>query len=179
VTHHFKEKGDLIFLLGETAEEIGGSEYLKAIHGRIDGKLPKLDLDVESAVQDLVRAAASRGLLRSAHDLSDGGLGVALAECLLGPLGETMGAAVSLETRRRADAVLFSESQSRILISVPPAQAGELERLADDRGVPLSRLGVTGGDTLEVRVNGERAITRPVGSLREAWWSSIERGPES
>jgi phosphoribosylformylglycinamidine synthase len=179
VTHHFKEKGDLIFLLGETAEEIGGSEYLKAIHGRIDGKLPKLDLDVESAVQDLVRAAASRGLLRSAHDLSDGGLGVALAECLLGPLGETMGAAVSLETRRRADAVLFSESQSRILISVPPAQAGELERLADDRGVPLSRLGVTGGDTLEVRVNGERAITRPVGSLREAWWSSIERGLES
>jgi phosphoribosylformylglycinamidine synthase len=179
VTHHFKEKGDLIFLLGETSEEIGGSEYLKTIHGRIDGKLPKLDLHVESAVQELVRDAASRGLLRSAHDLSDGGLGVALAECLFGPLGETMGAAVSLETRRRADAVLFSESQSRILVSVPPRQAGELERLADDRGVPLSRLGVTGGENLEVRVNGERAIARPVRSLREAWWNSIERGLES
>lgn len=179
VTHHFKEKGDLIILLGATSEEIGGSEYLKTMHGRIDGKLPRLDLDVESAVQDLVRDAVSRGLLRSAHDLSDGGLGVSLAECLFGPLGETMGAAVSLETRRRADAVLFSESQSRILVSVPPSQAGELERLADDRGVPLSRLGVTGGENLEVRVNGERTITRPVSSLREAWWNAIERGLES
>ncbi len=75
VTHHFKEKGDLICLLGATSEEIGGSEYLKVVHGRIDGKPPKLDLGVESALQDLVRKAGARGLLRSAHDLSDGGLG--------------------------------------------------------------------------------------------------------
>jgi phosphoribosylformylglycinamidine synthase len=175
VTHHFKEKGDLIFLLGETTEEMGASEFLKVVHGRIDGKPPKLELDFESAVQELVRTAAARGLLRSAHDLSDGGLGVALAESLFGPLGETMGAAVSLETRRRAEAVLFSESQSRILVSVAPRNARELERLAEDAGVPLSRLGVTGGETLEVRVNGERAIARPAGSLREEWWSSVER----
>jgi phosphoribosylformylglycinamidine synthase len=175
VTHHFKEKGDLIFLLGETTEEMGASEFLKVVHGRIDGKPPKLELDSESAVQELVRTAAARGLLRSAHDLSDGGLGVALAESLFGPLGETMGAAVSLETRRRAEAVLFSESQSRILVSVAPRNARELERLAEDAGVPLSRLGVTGGETLEVRVNGERAIARPAGSLREEWWSSVER----
>jgi phosphoribosylformylglycinamidine synthase len=176
VTHHFKDKGDLIFLLGETSEEMGASEYLKVVHGRIDGRPPKLELDVESAVQDLVRTAAARGLLRSAHDLSDGGLGVALAESLFGPLGETMGAAVSLETRRRAEAVLFSESQSRILVSVAPRSARELERLAEDAGVPLSRLGVTGGGTLEVRVNGERAIARSVESLRERWWSAVERG---
>ncbi len=179
MTHHFKEKGDLICLLGATSEEIGGSEYLKVVHGRIDGKLPKLDLGVESALQDLVRKAGARGLLRSAHDLSDGGLGVALAESLFGPLGETMGAAVTLETRRRADAVLFSESQSRILVSVEPRNAGELERLAEDAGVPLSRLGVTGGEMLEVRVNGERAIAKPVASLREAWWTAIERGLDS
>ncbi len=179
VTHYFKEKGDLIFLLGETSEEIGGSEYLKVLHGRVDGKPPRLDLEAEAAVHDLVRRAAGRGLLRSAHDLSDGGLGVALAESLFGPLGETMGAAVSLETRRRAEAVLFSESQSRILVSVAPPDAGELERLAEDAGVPLSRLGVTGGEALEVRVNGERAIARPVDSLQEAWWSAIERGLQS
>jgi phosphoribosylformylglycinamidine synthase len=176
LTHHFKGKGDLIFLLGETFEEMGGSEYLKVVHGRIDGKPPRLDFAAESALQELVRRAASRGLLRSAHDLSDGGLGVALAESLFGPLGEMMGASIALETRRRAEAVLFSESQSRILVSVTPQNAAEVERLADEASVPLSRLGVTGGDKLEVRVNGERAIARTVASLREAWWSSIERG---
>jgi phosphoribosylformylglycinamidine synthase subunit PurL len=179
VTHHFKGKGDLIFLLGETSEEIGGSEYLKVVHGRVDGKPPRLDLEAESGVQDLLRKAAARGLLRSAHDLSDGGLGVALAESLFGPLGEMMGASIALETRRRAEAVLFSESQSRILVSVAPERAGELERLADDAGVPLSRLGVTGGDHLEIRVNGERTISRTVAALREAWWTAIERGLES
>ena len=176
LTHNFKGKGDLIFLLGETTEEIGGSEYLKAIHGRVDGKPPRLDFAAEAALHDLVRRAAARGLLRSAHDLSDGGLGVALAESLFGSLGETMGASVALETRRRAEAVLFSESQSRILVSVSPQNAEEVERLADEASVPLSRLGVTGGDKLEIRVNGERAIARTVSSLREAWWGSIERG---
>jgi phosphoribosylformylglycinamidine synthase len=87
-----------------------------------------------------------------------------------------MGASVALETRRRAEAVLFSESQSRILVSVAPERAEELERIAEEAGVPLSRLGVTGGDHLEVRVNGERAIHRNVGSLRDSWWTSIERG---
>jgi len=179
VTHNFKEPGDLIFLLGATSEEIGGSEYLKVVHGRVDGKPPRLDLEVESSVQDLLRRAAARGLLRSAHDLSDGGLGVALAESLFGPLGETMGASVALETRRRAEAVLFSEGQSRILVSVAPREAGELEQLADDTGVALSRLGVTGGDRLEIRVNGERTISKTVASLREAWWTAIERGLDS
>jgi phosphoribosylformylglycinamidine synthase len=71
---------------------------------------------------------------------------------------------------------LFSETQSRILVSVAPERAGELERLAEERAVPLSRLGVTGGDALEFRVNGETAISREVASLREAWWTAIERG---
>jgi phosphoribosylformylglycinamidine synthase len=176
LTHNFKGKGDLIFLLGETTEEIGGSEYLKVVHDRIDGKPPRLDFAAEAALHDLVRCAAARGLLRSAHDLSDGGLGVALAESLFGPLGEMVGASIALETRRRAEAVLFSESQSRILVSVSPQNAEEVERLADEASVPLSRLGVTGGDKLEVRVNGERSIARTVSSLREAWWTSIERG---
>ena len=70
VTHHFKGKSDLIYLLGATSEEFGGSEYLKVIHGRVDGKPPRLDLEVETAVQDLLRRAAARGLLRSAHDLA-------------------------------------------------------------------------------------------------------------
>jgi phosphoribosylformylglycinamidine synthase len=176
LTHHFREKGDFVYLLGETFEEVGGSEYLKVIHGRVAGRPPHLDFGSEAAVQDLVRDATRRRLLRSAHDLSDGGLAVALAECLFGPLGETMGVSVALETPRRADLVLFSESQSRILVSVPRERAGELEDLAEERAVPLSRIGVVGGDNLEVRVNGEKAIERSVLSLREGWWSSIERG---
>jgi phosphoribosylformylglycinamidine synthase len=176
LTHHFRERGDLVYLLGETFEEVGASEYLKVIHGRVEGRPPRLDLASEAAVQDLVREAARRRLLRSAHDLSDGGLAVALAESLFGPLGETMGVSVAVETPRRADLVLFSESQSRILVSVPRERAGELEDLAEERAVPLSRLGVVGGDKLEVRVNGEKAIERSVVSLREGWWSSIERG---
>jgi phosphoribosylformylglycinamidine synthase len=176
LTHHFKGKGDLLLLLGETHEEVGGSEYLKVVHGTVDGRPPRLDWDAEAAVQELVRGAAKRGLLRSAHDLSDGGLGVGLAECLFGPLGETMGAKVALETPRRADGLLFSESQSRILVSVAPDRAGELQALAEERGVPLSRLGVTGGDDLSIRVNGMKAIHRPVAELREIWWRAIEKG---
>jgi phosphoribosylformylglycinamidine synthase len=176
LSHHFRERGDFVYLLGETFEEVGGSEYLKVIHGRVAGRPPRLDFASEAAVQDLLRAAARRRLLRSAHDLSDGGLAVAIAESLFGPLGETMGVSVALETPRRADLVLFSESQSRILVSVPRERAGELEDLAEEKAVPLSRLGVVGGDNLEVRVNGDRAIERSVASLREGWWSSIERG---
>jgi phosphoribosylformylglycinamidine synthase subunit PurL len=179
LSHHFKGKGDLIYLAGETSEELGASEYLKAVHGRIEGAPPKLDFAAEAAVQNLVREAARRELLRSAHDLSDGGLGVAIAESLFGPLGETVGARIVLETPRRADAVLFSESQSRILVSVPTENASAFERLAEEGGVPLSRLGVTGGDELEIRVNGETAVLRSVASLREAWWSAIEKGLSS
>jgi phosphoribosylformylglycinamidine synthase subunit PurL len=179
LSHHFKEKGDLVYLAGATAEELGGSEYLKAVHGRIDGKPPNLDFATEAAVQSLVREAARQELLRSAHDVSDGGLGVAIAESLFGPLGETLGARIVVETPRRADAVLFSESQSRILVSVPTEKSTRFERLAEESGVPLSRLGVTGGDELEIRVNGESAVSRRVTSLRDAWWSAIEKGLSS
>ena len=175
LTHHFESSGDLIFLLGETTEEIGASEYLKTVHGRVDGQPPRLDLEAEASLHALVRAAAARRLLRSAHDLSDGGLGVAVAESLFGLLGETMGASLALETPGRADGVLFSETQSRILVSVPRASADAFQALGDEHGVPLSRVGVTGGDELEIRVNGVRAISKKVNDLREIWWTAIEK----
>lgn len=174
--HHFQGTGDLIYLLGETHDELGASEYLKAVHGRIDGRPPRLDLDAEAALHRLMKDATSQRLLRSAHDLSDGGLGVAIAESLFGPLGETMGAVVSIETPRRADGVLFSETQSRILVSVAPASVDALSALAEEHGVPLSRIGVTGGERLELQVNGATAIAEKVTALRETWWTAIERG---
>ncbi len=123
-----------------------------------------------------MREATSRGLVRSAHDLSDGGLGVAIAESLFGPLGETMGASIALETPRRADGVLFSESQSRILTSVPSESVDALSELADEHGVPLSRIGVTGGERLDIHVNGVKAISKDFSALRDTWWTAIERG---
>jgi phosphoribosylformylglycinamidine synthase len=174
--HHFKEAGDLIYLLGETHDELGASEYLKTVHGRIDGRPPRLDLDVESALHGLMRDATFERLLRSAHDVSDGGLGIAIAESLFGALGETMGAVVAIETPRRADAVLFSETQSRILVSVAPGSVDALTALADEHGVPISRIGVTGGERLDVHVNGVSAISQNVATLRQTWWTAIERG---
>ena len=174
--HYFREPGDLVYLLGETKDELGASEYLKAIHDRIDGQPPALDVDVEAALHRFMREATSRRLLRSAHDLSDGGLGVAIAESLFGPLGETMGASIALEVERRADGVLFSESQSRILTSVPSESVDALSELAAEHGVPFSRIGVTGGNRLDIHVNGVKAISKEVALLRQTWWTAIERG---
>jgi len=175
VTHHFKGDGDWIYLAGHTTDEIGGSEYLKTIHETILGLPPTLDLEQEKALHDFVRAAAGRKWLRSAHDLSEGGLGVAIVESLFGPLGEMVGATISLESPGRADTLLFSESQSRMLVSTLPELAQDLEALADQFGMPLSRLGVTGGDKLRVQLNGLEAITLDISDLRKAWWSALEK----
>ena len=175
VSHHFKGAGDWIYLAGETTDEIGGSEYLKTIHGMIQGLPPRLDLEREKAVQAFTRQAAARKWLRSAHDLSEGGLAVAITESLFGPLGEMVGATISLECPGRADTLLFSEAPSRMLMSVPPGQAEGLVSLAESFGVPLSRLGVTGGERLRVQLNGVEAIAIGLAALRDAWWSAIEK----
>ena len=127
----FRGPGEVIALLGETREELGASEYLAQVHGLVAGRVPELDLDREAAVQRLVRAAIGAGLLRSAHDCADGGLAVALVESCSGPFGlpaddaagavPVIGARIEApaEWRKlRADAVLFGESQSRILVSL-------------------------------------------------------------
>jgi len=175
VSHHFKGAGDWIYLAGETTDEIGGSEYLKTIHGMIQGLPPRLDLEREKAVQAFTRQAAARKWLRSAHDLSEGGLAVAITESLFGPLGEMVGATISLECPGRADTLLFSEAPSRMLMSVPPGQAEGLEALAESFGVSLSRLGVTGGERVRVQLNGVEAIAIGLAALRDAWWSAIEK----
>ncbi|MBC7343224.1 MAG: hypothetical protein H5U02_12430, partial [Clostridia bacterium] len=151
----FKEPGDLVVLLGETKEELGGSEYLKLVHGVVAGSPPELDLSRERAVQELCRQAIRKGLLHSAHDCSEGGLAVALAEsCLLGGWGAeteiTLGQAGA--GRLSLAAALFAESQSRILVSLPERNLEELQRLAEELGVPLQVLGRVKGKRLRVAV---------------------------
>ncbi len=167
-TQWFKGAGDLVYLLGETQDELGGSEYLKVLHGREEGCPPGLDLERERAVQAACRAAIRAGLVRSAHDTSEGGLAVALAECCIPVEGEPLGFSGVLRGSLRPEAAFFAESQSRILVSVRPEQAGALEALARDHGVPCTLLGRTGGRTFTLTA-GEATLQAEVAALAEAW----------
>ncbi len=143
----FAEAGDRVVLLGDADEAgLGGSAYLAA-RGYVVGPLPPFDLERERAVQRLCREAIRRGLIRSAHDVSDGGLGATLAECcLLGEIGFVG------ERPAVADAFrwLFNEAQSRIVVSLRPAELSALFDLARSHGVPCRELGVVGGDRLSI-----------------------------
>jgi phosphoribosylformylglycinamidine synthase len=144
----FASAGDAIVLLGETFEELGGSEYLALRHGLERGRPPALDLERERRLQELLVAAAARGLLRSAHDVSEGGLAVALAECALrSGLGlEVRLAPLSI----RPEALLFGESASRAVLSCAQEQLQELLGLAREQGVPALSLGRTGGKRIRI-----------------------------
>jgi phosphoribosylformylglycinamidine synthase len=151
VTQWFKNEGDLVVLLGEPEARFGGSEYLATLHGRVSGPIAPLDLARERAVQAACLAAIAAGCVRSAHDLAEGGLAVALAECCItgpGPLG----AEVALPAAERADELLFGEAPSRIVLSVEPAELPRLTRIVQEWAVPLLLLGRVGGDQLTIRV---------------------------
>jgi phosphoribosylformylglycinamidine synthase subunit PurL len=172
----FRSAGDVIYLVGSLQGEVGGSEYLAALHGKEAGRPPALDLAREKAVQETVRRAVREGLLASAHDCSDGGLAVALAEsCMMHPVPSDgsqpawIGAAVRVPFPVRKDFALFGEDASRIVVSVPPASASRLEALAKECGAPLIRLGAVGGDTLEI----QGALSVPVAELGRSWRDGI------
>lgn len=165
-TQDFKSEGDVILLLGDTYAELGGSEVQAVVHGVTEGRPPKLDLAVEKRLLNAVLAAIQNGLVRSAHDLSEGGLAVALAEsCISGGLG----ANVDLTTELRPDYALFSESQSRILLSAAPEKAEELAEFIVSHGVPVHQIGWVGGQELSVSVNGTPAVKKPVEQLKRVW----------
>jgi phosphoribosylformylglycinamidine synthase len=173
-TQAFKGAGDAILLLGEPGSELGGSHYVKVIHGRKAGTPPRLDYAKEKAVQEAVRSLIRMGLVRSAHDCSEGGLAVALAECCIsGP--QNVGADIDLSAfgTRRPDELLFNESQSRIIISVRHENASAVLSLAQWQGVPASALGFTGGDRLRIK-SGEKEWPWLLKDLRNKWWSAIQ-----
>ncbi|MDR9506885.1 phosphoribosylformylglycinamidine synthase subunit PurL [Brevibacillus agri] len=169
-TQDFKNEGDAIILLGETFAELGGSEYQKLATGSISGRPPQIDLNKEAAVQKLVLTAIRKGLVNSAHDLSEGGFGVALAESCF---GKGIGAQVELSSELRNDVLLFSESQSRILLSASPEQAEAILALAGEHGVPAEKIGTIGGDRLVVNVNGAEAINASIQEVKAAWKDAI------
>jgi len=169
-TQGFKAEGDVVFLLGETKAELGGSEFQHVIHGVTEGRPPMIDLDVEKRLQDAVLAAIQGGLVASAHDLSDGGLAVALAEsCISGGIG----ADVEISSELRTDFALFSESQSRVLLSASAGEADALEQAIREAGVPVARIGTVGGSELSVKVNGQQVVNTTIEQMAQVWKDAI------
>ncbi|MDG1842862.1 MAG: AIR synthase-related protein, partial [Nitrospinaceae bacterium] len=173
-TQWFKEDGDLIGLIGLTMEEFGGSEYLKIIYDRAEGKPPRLDLPLAKSVNKLCLELIQQKLLTSAHDCSEGGLAIALAEsCMSHPLNPK-GATLGLDSTVRNDALLFGESQSRILISLSAKNRLAVEEKAKAMEVPFTVIGNVGGDALVVNVNGKEFIREEISSLKQLWLGALE-----
>ncbi len=150
-TAGFKDEGDIIVMLGRSTldshtSELAGSEYVDLVHGEVAGQ-PGIDLDLEVAVQRTCRTLIGSGVAKSAHDCSDGGIAVALAECaIIGGIGADIG----LATGDRWDVALFSEGQSRIVLSVSPGDLSELRTVCESESVPYAEIGVVGGSDLRI-----------------------------
>lgn len=177
VTPWFKQAGDVVALLGTTRDELGGSAWLCELQGVKAGKPPRLDLKREAALINLLVAAAKRGLLHSAQDLAEGGLAVAAAECTF--LGRTcgqglLGAELNLKSELSARSLLFSESQSRALVSLAAGDLKEFKALCRKHGVPCAEIGRVGGDKLSLFRNGRPAAEQKVEKLYHAWKGGLE-----
>jgi phosphoribosylformylglycinamidine synthase len=181
VGRRFQNSGDVIVLLGEGRGELGGSQYLETLHDLVRGMPPRLNLDAEKALQRLMVALASERLIRSAHDCSDGGLAVTLAECCFDTGGA--GAEVSIEAlnigrdSRLNDAVaLFGESASRVVVSVAPDSVTEVLQRAALAGVLARVIGETGGNRLRIAVAGRTIVDVSVDDAERVWSTAIEGG---
>ncbi|RJQ31761.1 MAG: phosphoribosylformylglycinamidine synthase subunit PurL [Actinobacteria bacterium] len=164
----FKE-GDAIILLGETKAELGGSQYLKVIHNKISGKPPAVDLEKEKSLQEAVLAAIKQGLVSSAHDSSDGGLAIALAKCCI---AGGVGAWISLEYNNLSFAqALFSESNSRVIISCKADNAQKIQALCENNKITCQNIGQATGQSLSIN----NTINLPLGKLRDVYEKSLEK----
>jgi phosphoribosylformylglycinamidine synthase subunit PurL len=164
-TQSFKEVGDLIYLIGETKPEFGGSELQKLTNKDIFGKAPELNLEVEEKAQKQVLSAIRAGVVASAHDVSEGGVAVALAESLMG--SETLGAEVTLQGE--ATMALFSESQSRFVLTVKKENQAQFESLVDATLIGQ----VTDSSVLKITCGDELVVSQPVSTLEKAWKGAI------
>jgi phosphoribosylformylglycinamidine synthase len=174
----FRSAGDAIVLLGETRQELGGSEYLKMIHRVVAGLPPEVDLRAEKSLQQLLVAAAREGLIRSAHDCAEGGIAVTLAECAFGTGG--IGLSVDLSEVEAPGgwgsvATLFSESASRVVVSVAGERSGALLDRAKALGVPARMIGTTGTGRISVSINGQRVIDIAVSEAESIWDGALEK----
>ncbi|MDD5095728.1 MAG: phosphoribosylformylglycinamidine synthase subunit PurL [Dehalococcoidia bacterium] len=166
-TMSFKSEGDVVLLLGQNGNDLAGSQYLETIHGKAAGK-PSIDIEFEKRLQECLLSAIGQGLVKSAHDCSDGGLAVTLAEsCIAGDIGFEG----DLKIGSRLDATLFGETQSRIVISAEAANLKKLHKLAAEQEIPLLKLGVAGGKRLSIK----GIIDLPLEEAADAWNNGLQR----
>ncbi len=165
-----KSEGDFVLLVGETRNELGGSEYMKVLHGQSSGRPPRVDLAAESAVREFILAGAAGGLVRSAHDIAEGGMLVALAEsCLLGGLGVRC-SGLRPEGDLGLDAAFFGESQGRFVVSAGSRALPELQTLARKHHVEIQILGLAGGLAIEF----EGQVKVPLAEAQAAWEGGLD-----
>ncbi|MCC7174898.1 MAG: phosphoribosylformylglycinamidine synthase subunit PurL [Bryobacterales bacterium] len=175
LTIDFKRPGRPVILLGGFGacdeRRFGGTQYAKAVLKTVWGLPPLLDMDYEKRVQAAMREIAAQGLAESAHDLSDGGLAVAVAESAFGPAG--VGAELDLDSDMRAGFLLFHEGPSRILISTE--RPDEVAGIARKHGVEAPRVGATIGGRVVIRQRGTVLVEREVALLKKLWAGSLEK----
>jgi phosphoribosylformylglycinamidine synthase len=171
-TVSFKSEGDVIVLLGtdttwDGIDGLAGSEYLDLVHDKVEGQ-PKIDIDLEIRTQAVCREAIANDLIASGHDVSDGGVAIAIAEsAIIGGLG----ASIVEEPGERWDAAMFGETQSRILVTISPDNLSKLEAIAAAGNVPMKAIGTVGGDSLSFG----QSITTPLSEADDAWQNGFSR----
>ncbi len=188
-TQWFKDEGDIILLLGEAVDQedplrgLGGSAYLQCLHGLKAGVPPRCDLEKEARLHHTLLGFIQCGQIKSAHDCSEGGLAVALAEsCISRQIArETprlIGATIDLTSvapeNTPAEALLFGETQSRVVISVAPGDVVKVVERARILGVPAARIGTVGGVELSIKLAGVE-VRHPLTELHDLWWNAIDR----
>jgi len=172
VPSHFRRSGDVVFLIGQTdPSEIGGSAYLATVHNQERGALPKLDYELEQKTCDFIRELVNTQLFVSCHDLSEGGLGIALAESCFRDYEAPLGASLTPFLKNaRPDGLLFSESGARFLVSCAPDKAATVRQLIRDAGLSIGGEGVVGGSSITV----EGFASVDVTTAFQAWRSGLE-----
>ncbi|HEX9487707.1 MAG TPA: AIR synthase related protein, partial [Gemmatimonadales bacterium] len=181
VPSHARATGDVILVLGETRAELGASQLWEALYGFVGGQPPRVDLTVERRLVDYLVTAAERGLLRSAHDCSHGGLGVALAEVAMGGPYDETGFGLDIDLTAYASGLaavdlLFSESQGRAVVTCAPERATAVAALAQELGVRAQRVGTVAqtGGAVRLRLR-DATVQHPVERLRQVYFSCVSR----
>ncbi|NNL21089.1 MAG: phosphoribosylformylglycinamidine synthase subunit PurL [Ignavibacteriaceae bacterium] len=149
-TSYFKDEGDLIYILGEDDEELGGSEYLKIIHNKVAGDSPQLDFDVEKGLQDTLLELIRKNLIKSAHDVSEGGVICALAECCIINEEKIIGAEINLTIKSRKDFSYFSETQSRVIVTISKENKREFDKFVHSSNQLFFDIGEVRGTSLKI-----------------------------
>src|SRR4030066_921611 len=170
-TSYFKNEGDLLYVLGEDKEELGGSEYLKVIHKKVEGDSPQIDLPIEKRLHDTILELIRKKLVNSAHDISEGGIACALAECCIINEEKKLGAEVSVHIKSRKDFSFFSETQSRVIVSVSKKYKDEFEKLLIAANQPFIAIGKVSGSSLKINDD----INVSLGEITDLYYNTIPR----